>query len=343
MNVRRFFQLAFGVLVFFVGIGVFVVALLGWQSYRFFFSQPSEGAEVIAFVIEEGEGFSEITEALHVQGLIANRSWFRIYAWLDGSARSLQSGTFSLQPNLNYAAIIDALGHSSAEEIEITIPEGTSLKKIGELLVQQFDFTLDDWEIATGTSSPLFSLPFFLTTETPDGVDLEGYLFPETYRFFPDATAEDIAGRMVAELESRLAEENIVGTSEMSVHEIITLASVLEREVQHPSDYANVADVFLKRIDIDMPLQSDATVSYAEGNESSDIFDIDREIDSPYNTYMYRGLPLGPICNPGMAAILAVLHPTPNDYYYFLTTSENDVVYAETYEEHLVNKAKYLP
>ncbi|MCH8049733.1 endolytic transglycosylase MltG [Patescibacteria group bacterium] len=143
-------------------------------------------------------------------------------------------------------------------------------------------------------------------------------------------------------LEQRIEEKEIVAPEELTMHEVITLASIVEREVRSAEDMANVADVFLKRLDIGMALQADSTVNYVTGKDTPAISLDDREIESPYNTYKYPGLPPGPISNPGVAALQAVVNPSSNPYLYFLTTPEGEVIYAQTHEGHVENKAQYL-
>ncbi|MFA6522544.1 MAG: endolytic transglycosylase MltG [Patescibacteria group bacterium] len=338
MRIGNFLRFTLAGTIGLLVICALVAGFIGWQGYRFFLASGS--AEAVTFVVEKGEGFSAIATRLESEDIIANAFWFRVYAWIDGSARSLQSGTFSVTPGSAYVTLVDILCNGSAEEVSITIPEGLTVAQIGELVMQKFPITQAQWNTATGQYSPLASLPFVVNAGKPAGVDLEGYLFPNTYRFFPDATAEDIAQRMIEELERQIETERVEVPTGKTLHEIITLASVLDREAKFPADYTMIADIFWRRIELGMPLQSDATVSYATGIQ--DISNADRAYDSPWNTYKYAGLPKGPICNPGIAAIKATVNPKPNDYLYFLTTPEGVAKYAKTYEEHLANKARYL-
>jgi UPF0755 protein len=184
-----------------------------------------------------------------------------------------------------------------------------------------------------------------VVAQKPGDVDLEGYLFPDTYRFAYDASAEDIARIM---LDNMAEQVNDAGrpngdAAEMTIHEILTLASIIEREVRQPSTMKNVADIFLKRLDIGMALQADSTVNYViEGDSPSITLDQRDNTESPYNTYKYPGLPPGPISAPSANAIDAVLNPTANNYLYFLTTDDGEIYYAETHDEHVRNKAFLL-
>lgn len=291
---------------------------LGWASYELFLKRPSAEAEAVELVIEPGEGVNQISRNLKDQGLLGSMLVFETYVWLIGSEGKLQAGVHELQPGMPVVALTYALVSGSAlNEVTITIPEGYTLKQIGEVVTANFDISSAEWEAASA--------------------GLEGYLFPDTYRFFPDATAEEIVGKMRQTMDSRIAEFNIE-----NVHETLTLASIIEREVRDPEDMKLVADIFLRRLSIGMALQADSTVNYVTGGDSPAISLDDRDIDSPYNTYKYPGLPPGPISNPGLPAIGAAIAPKANDYWYFLTTPEGEVIYAATYEEHLQNKQQYL-
>jgi len=192
---------------------------------------------------------------------------------------------------------------------------------------------------------PDYSAEFAFLAGKPPFVSYEGYLFPDTYRFFRGASPEEIVKKLVANLGRRLSEAGIIekiagrGTS---LHELLTLASVIEKEVRTPEDRRLVADVFRRRLEIGMALQADSTVNYVTGKSVAAASSEDVAADSPYNTYKHRGLPPGPICNPGLDAISAALEPQANDYWYFLTDADGGVHYAKTLDEHNANKAKYL-
>jgi UPF0755 protein len=247
---------------------------------------------------------------------------------------------------MNLVALTSALtGAASAYSVVVTIPEGYTLKQIGEVLSDKLGIDPAEWERVTGVDSPIAHV-VDVTRDKPDSVDLEGYLFPDTYHFTKENTAEAIALEMIQTLKRRLLENEVnayMGDGDpYNFHELLTLASIIEREVMTDADRALVSDIFHKRLEIGMALQADSTVNYVTGGNDPSISLDDRDIDSPYNTYKHPGLPPGPISNPGIASIIAAVHPEPNDYWYFLTTPEGEVIYATTYDEHLANKQKYL-
>ena len=205
-----------------------------------------------------------------------------------------------------------------------------------------------DWESMVSAEGRRVLTEDEILMGIPADQGLEGYLFPDTYRFRSDATSAIVAETMLLTLKRRLAENgiaiprNLIFEGGLTLHEIITLASMVEREVRTPEDMKLVAGIFYTRMKIGMALQADSTVNYVTGKSDTAVSLEDSRVDSPYNTYQNLGLPPGPISNPGMNAILAVLEPTDSDYLYFLTTDDGDVVYAQTFDEHVANKYQYL-
>ncbi len=205
-------------------------------------------------------------------------------------------------------------------EETITIIPGWDLKRVADYLVKEG-----------------------FATSTKLSADLEGYLSPNTYRVYKDASVQDIVDKLKTAREGELKPfESMIKNSGMSEKEILTLASIIEKEANTPEDMAIVADIFLRRLDEGMALQSCATVNYVTGKNDPGISLVDKKIDSPYNTYKYPGLPPGPICNPSLDAIKAVLEPRKNNYVYFMTGSDGVMRYAITLEEHNLNISKYL-
>ena len=327
-------------------VGIAFVVLVN-QLNRFYWQNPSKDVAAQEFRVEEGTSFIAVAQDLTDQEIIANATWFRIMAEFAGLTDDVQVGTYQLYPGEDFKttlAIITA-GTTEGVDVRITIPEGFTLKQMGELLVAKGLVTEVEWLNATGMDSPLESHEFVVAAQKPDDVDLEGYLFPDTYRFSVDMGAEGIAKIMLdnmAEQVENLGRPN-GDAAGMTMHEVLTLASIVEREVRQPSTMKNVADIFLKRLEIGMALQADSTVNYITGGDDPSISLEDRDnTDSPYNTYRYPGLPPGPISAPGMNAIDSVLNPAANNYLYFLTTDSGEIYYAVTHDEHVANKARYL-
>lgn len=323
----------------------FVVAIN--QLNRYFWQNPAKDAQAQEFVIADGESFVTIAHNLDNQHVIANYFWFRVMAEFAGLTDNVQAGKYLLTPGEDYKTILAILtaGTTEGKDIRVTIPEGYTLKQMGEVLATKGLVTVEEWKVATGQFSPLEEDPFVVKAEKPTEVDLEGYLFPDTYLFSVDATADEIAKIMLDNMAEHVGDLSSPNghAADMSLHEILTLASIIEREVRQPSTMKNVADIFLKRLEVGMPLQADSTVNYVIDGDDPSISLEDRDnTDSPYNTYKYPGLPPGPISAPSANAIDAVLNPTPNKYYYFLTTDDGEIYYAETNDEHVYNKNRHL-
>lgn len=304
---------------------------------------PSNNAASVTITVTDGETFTDVAKDIESQKL-ASSFWLRTYVKFFDDP-SIYPGNYTFVIGQSYQSIMTELHGHSLDAVRVTIPEGFTLVKMGERIHAAIpSITIDQWNAATGVKSPFAADPFIVAAGKPAGVDLEGYLFPDTYQFATDATAEDIVKTMLDTMKAHIDDIGAVSgdAAGMTVHQVLTLASIVEREVRTPDAMNNVADIFLKRIDIGMPLQSDATINYIiNGDDPSPSLD-DLQVDSAYNTYKNPGLPPGPISSPGLNALSAVLHPTHNDYYYFLTTDEGDIYYAKTYDDHLRNKARYL-
>ncbi len=326
---------------------IIVLSMAIHQVNRFWLADPKPNAAVYEVQILPGDSISNLAPLL-AENKLVNPFWFKFYAKIFGGAPGIDVGTYSITKGMSYAAMIATLHNGQSAEVTLTIPEGFTIKQMGERVTAAFpSLTAEDWTHATGQFSAEEGLSFVVTSGKPDGVDLEGYLFPDTYNFEPSATADEIVKKMIDEMADKVQTvglRNQVGEGKpfKSLHEALTLASILEKEVRTPATMAQVADIFLKRLAIGMALQADSTVNYVTGGDTPSVSFADLKIDSPYNTYMYPGLPPGPISNPGLNALAAVANPSHNDYYYFLTDSAGNVYYAATNEEHVANKVKYM-
>lgn len=239
------------------------------------------------------------------------------------------------------------------EEVKITVIEGWTLFDIAEMLEAKglatekefFDFV----GVPADTSRPGYEKSDLMKTypyleEIPAGVSLEGYLFPDTYRVFADEGVESIVGRLIANFDRKFDADMRaeVEAQNKTMYEIVTMASIVEKEVRTDPDRPKVADVLWGRLRVGMGLQVDSSVNYVTGKNDPGVTRKDSRVDSPYNTYRYRGLPLGPISNPGLKSLQASIYPTETPYTYFLTDLEGNVHYARTHDEHVANKFKYL-
>ncbi|MDP3770941.1 MAG: endolytic transglycosylase MltG, partial [bacterium] len=189
-----------------------------------------------------------------------------------------------------------------------------------------------------------FTSEFAWLKDKPDFIGLEGYLFPDTYRVYADATVEDIVRKMLENFDRKLTPElrEEITKSNRSLHQIVTMASIVEAEIANHDDRPTAAGLLWKRRDRGMLLQVDASVNYVTGKHDPRVSREDTAADSSYNTYKYPGLPRGPIGNPGTSAILAALRPKESPYWFFLTTKDGKTVFSRTLEEHNINVQRHL-
>jgi UPF0755 protein len=335
-------------ILLFLGIAVVVGTILaGSYTYDAYLIGPSEGTEPVAFDVEQGSSVGAIAQALSDAEMITSPFFFKVYVRLNDVV--IQAGSFEITPGSSIRAIVSELAFAEASEVEVTFPEGYTSSQIGAVVVDAFEtVSEDDWNEVSGEAGKWMVTASNILAGIPQGQGLEGYLFPDTYRFREDVNAQTIVDTMVLTLKRRLAESEIVVPDTLvfdnglTVHEVMTLASIVEREVRSPEEMKIVAGIFFTRLQIGMALQADSTVNYITGKSDPGVSLEDSRINSPYNTYKNLGLPPGPISNPGMNSIAAVLDPEDSEYLYFLTTPEGEVIYAASFDQHISNKYKYL-
>ena len=315
----------------------------GWYLIA---SPNSASAEQTVFTVQAGEGSAAIGNNLEQAGLIKSALAFQFHVLRAGISSQLKPGEYSFARNLSIAQIAEYLwrGAGSSKEITLTFIEGWNLKEIAAYLEAEAVLRADVFLAAAQNKADWWD-DYKVLSGRPTTVDLEGYLFPDTYRVYRDASAEDIIRLLLRTLEDKLTPElrEEIARRGKTIHEVLTLASIVEKEVPSDTDRKMVADIFLKRLAAGIALQSDATVNYLTGKGTTRPSAADLAVQSRYNTYQQQGLPPGPISNPGMSAIIAVIYPTSNSYYYFLTTPDGTVIYSKTHDEHVAAKAKYYP
>lgn len=308
------------------------------------------GAEV-NFIIEPGQGVKTIGQNLATAGLIRQPFYFYWYVAFKRIDKNLQAGQYLLNKNMNLRAIAKRLagGEIADREKIIKIIEGWNINEIAGYLEKNNIIAAKDFialtKPAPGTCFALESCKVSFLSEIPEGATLEGYLFPDTYRIFKNSSAADIIARMLKNFDAKLtpAMRADITRQGKSLPEIIIMASIIEKEARTPENMKIVSDIFWKRIRSGVALQSDATLSYILNDNVAAHSAEDLAVDSPYNTYKYRGLPPGPIDNPGLKAIEAAIYPTPTDYFYFLhNLKSGEIYFAKTFAEHKKNKELYL-
>jgi len=324
------------------------LSFLGWTMNR-----PVAGEENVPYTVERGEGASSIAEGLKAAGLIRSARFFKFTTWSRGTRGDFKAGTFELSPSMSTREIERALTTRKPlrEEVELTIPEGWTLDDIAAYLEREGIASHEEFFAEAGRSAefitpgelPAWDATYAFLDDKPAKNSLEGYLFPDTYRIFPESGAKALVRRMLSNFDTKLTSElrAEIKTSGRSIFDIVTMASIIEREVRSEEDMALVSGIFWKRLERGMGLQADSTVNYITGRSKPSVSFEETNIDHPWNTYKYTGLPAGPIGNPGIRALLAAIRPKPSPYLYFLTSPDGKVFYGRTLEEHSANR-KYL-
>jgi len=280
--------------------------------------------------IPRGVSFRVAAESLAAHGLVGNVRLFGFYAKLRGRDRSMRFGTYMLSRGASWNELLDDLRRGRGIVHTVTIPEGYDLARIVPLLHEALDVSRDSLEMAVRDSSLLRELDI----PTPT---LEGYLFPDTYTF-PDAiSAHEAVAAMVHRFTTLWRPEwnAALDSLRLSRHDAVTLASIVEREVRRREEGPVVAAVYLNRLKSRMPLQADPTVTYALGRRPGRVYYKDLKVASAYNTYRVLGLPPGPIGSPGLASLMAALHPADVPYKFFVAHPDGHHEFRTTYREHL--------
>ncbi len=294
---------------------------------------PTVEEKRVHIKIREGLTTSEIADKLAEKGVIDSALKFRLLARLRGYDDKLRPGAYTFTAGMTDDDVFAKLLVGEKKLIRFTIPEGFGVKEIAARLYSMDLADKDEFLKAAEDFAPYD----YMRKRRDVFFAAEGFLFPDTYTVENDMEIDELLVLMSKTFDERLTPEMRTQAKEMglSVYDLITLASLVEREVRFPEDRPIVAQVFLKRLKLNMPLQTDATLQYLMETPKEDLSIEDTQIDSPYNTYQHTGLPPGPIASPGMASIEAILHPAETDFLYFVADRRGHNHYAFTYEEHL--------
>ena len=326
--------------IFFWSIILLAVLAGVWAAYLLLSSNNQPAA---TFVVKTGESVNEVSKNLHDQALIKNKFVFETWIWLLKSENRVVAGIHDLPANISiYQLTRNLIKLPSNFQASILIPEGYDRQMIAKVLDKN-GLSGQDFISATENKKDWQEKYSFLA-DAPKNASLEGYLFPDTYFTDRYTTVDDFIKKTLSNFDKKLTQElrAEINRQNKSIYEVLILASIIEREVPDDHDKKMIADIFIKRMRDGMRLESDATINFITGKGVTQPTREDLQIESPYNTYRNDGLPPGPIANPGIASIEAALYPTSNNYYFFLTTKEGEVIYSRNYQEHLKNKAKYL-
>ncbi len=316
------------IVVFFLGF-FFLVAIFLSIGFGYYLIVPAKKeAREQVFNVREGLTLKEVAGELERKGLITNKSPFLLWARLMGYSKKIKAGEYRLNSGMTPVKILHMLCKGAIITYPVTIPEGFTRKQIGALMEKKGLVNRDEFLSITG--DPKTAKRYGLS-----GNDLEGYLYPDTYRFsrgLPAVTVIDVMVRRFWEVIEPML--GMADGADMTIEEVVTLASIVEKETGRAEERPIIASVFLNRLKKRMRLESDPTVIYGIENFNGNLTRKDLAQRTPYNTYVIRELPLGPIGNPGFESIKAVLLPARTDYLYFVSKNDGTHYFSKTLKEH---------
>jgi len=319
----------------------FIIIIFLLTLWEIFVPRAPISNYTITYVAKSGEGDDEIARDLENQGIIKSNYFFRFYVVVSFQHSRLQAGRYLLSPNMSVYEIVKKMVSGDVIRQKITILEGWDLTDIKKYFESKDVLSKEEFKELVKQD---FSNRFDFLKEKPKDVSLEGYLFPDTYEVYQGESGEEIFKNILANFDKKITpdlREEII-RQKKSLFEIITVASMIEKEVKTLNDKKIVSGIIWKRLKLGMPLQIDATINYITGKNDAGALIKDTKIDSPYNTYKYKGLPKGPISNPGMESILAAISPKDSLYLFYLSGFDGKTIFSKTLSEHNAARVKYL-
>ncbi len=320
-------------------VAVFVVVIFVSLEMKAKTAQFPDSKSAVEFEIEKNLGLSDIASSLVEKGVLkkSNKNSFVYFILTRGIKSDLKAGKYSISPSVSPASIAQKISlGDSIDDVKITFPEGITSSDMGVLLEERGVVSSDNFEKALNND---WSSDF---SWIGDVESIEGFLFPDTYMFYLNSDAESVVKKILQNFESKIVDELYVDRGVSELYDDLILASIVQNEVSKTEDMKLVASIFINRLEIGKALESDATVNFVTGKNALQPTYDDVAIDSPYNTYKNTGLPPGPIGNPGIEAMGAVINPEESDYLFFLSKEDGETVFSKTYEEHIKNKGIYL-
>ncbi len=339
-------------IVFVLAIGI--VGLFGYNYVKGALKPlDPDATKAIAVEVPIGSSLSSISTLLEKKGVIKDARVFKYYAKFKNESQ-FQAGNYDLTQAMTFDELIESLKTGKVYRkpvFTMTIPEGLTIEQIGKVIEKKTPYTQKEFmDLVTSDTfvqQMMANYPELVTDAVlADNIryDLEGYLYPATYSYYEEKPSlEAIVEEMIGAMNNVVKNySDVLVEKQMSVHQLLTFASLLEEEATAQTDRETIASVFYNRIDEGMPLQTDPTVLYALGDHKDRVLYEDLEVDNAYNTYKNKGLPPGPIAGAGKTSIEATLNPSQTDYFYFLADKEGVNHFSKTYDEHLQKVEKYL-
>lgn len=315
---------------------IMIIIITIWQCFKIVDTPLKINNEEIVEVAE-GDSFYGILDKLSEEGKIKNKFLVKLYLKICGIKPEVLEGTYKLNKSMTLNEFVNLLTDSNKDKVYITIPEGYTIDDIAEKLEE--NNICNSKEFIDSVKN--YKLPKYISNNPNKRYNLEGFLFPDTYSFNKNENADFIIKTMLNRFEKvwqEIVEDLNISIPEEEIEKKVNVASIIEKEAVVDSERSFISSVIYNRIAIGMPLQIDATVIYSYGYHIEKMYEKYLEIDSPYNTYMYYGLPIGPISNPGRASLMAALKPKETDYLYYLLESENTHYFTDNYDDFLRRK-----
>lgn len=315
---------------------IMIIIITIWQCFKIVDTPLKINNEEIVEVAE-GDSFYGILDKLSEEGKIKNKFLVKLYLKIRGIKPEVLEGTYKLNKSMTLNEFVNLLTDSNKDKVYITIPEGYTIDDIAEKLEE--NNICNSKEFIDSVKN--YELPKYISNNPNKRYNLEGFLFPDTYSFNKNENADFIIKTMLNRFEKvwqEIVEDLNISIPEEEIEKKVNVASIIEKEAVVDSERSFISSVIYNRIAIEMPLQIDATVIYSYGYHIEKMYEKHLEIDSPYNTYMYYGLPIGPISNPGRASLMAALKPKETDYLYYLLESENTHYFTDNYDDFLRRK-----
>lgn len=333
-------------------VGLLVLLIVAWNLYYTSMLNPvSDSTEEVIVEIPEGSTIKDVAKILHDKGLIKNAMIFESYAGRHSrGTKKIQAANYKFSPSLSSVEIFNRMldGDTYSGVVPVTIPEGKNIKEIAQILEDGHICSATDFINETNKISE-YKEKYPILSSVPEDkegrVPMEGYLYPDTYQLASDSDPSTVVNMMLNRFTEKFdtSMQQKAKDQNKSIDDIVTMASIVELETKLDEDKANVASVFYNRIAANMPLQSDITVDYARGTKTAVLSTEETKIESPYNTYIHTGLPVGPICSPGIKSLQAALEPATTNYYYFVADmSTGKIHFNETLDGHNADVEKYM-
>lgn len=324
------------VALFFVFIGIISFVIL----YNNAISKPLKSSDnIVSIEVKTGDGFYDILNRLDEEGKLSNKLLIKIKLSIDKQSITLKEGTYEINSNVTLDQLIKDLQDDSKNinMVKITVPEGYSIEEIAQLMEEKDLCSKNDFIKAVKNHE----LPEFVEVNEKRRYNLEGFLYPDTYLIEKGTSANNIIDKMLERFNAAIKEvekESDIVINNEDIDKLITIASMIEKEASADIDRPLISSVIYNRLEKDMKLQLDATVLYALGEHIDVVLNRHLEVDSPYNTYKYSGLPIGPIASPGIESIKAALLPADTDYLYYILQKDGTHYFTNSYDDFLDKK-----